>query len=345
MPKTKYKKAIRAGDHGQTAQFWVNYMDKVWLVLRFIRATKENDLDLHIACLAELCPLLFSYDHPNYARYVPAYYLLLLNLPKSHPGCEKLLQQNGLSVSRSDVQSSRTAVDMTIEQTINRHAKSHGGIIRFSRNFSAYFRWCVTRHTRATYVKATLDMADMSPNDENVHKDIRPSQIHATDDDVSKVLAVITGFINPFTVENKDALYCLSSGIQAPLDVVQDLLRADDVGQQAFKEFVHTRLVEKTLSFHSPIKRHNLKTSLEAIKKVTTTKLKIVQIRAERNLFGQLIMLSQKKRHQYRESLSISFGPRAMGVSYSRRHANQNRQVEDDASVGEGCSTIRSSSN
>ena len=68
-------------------------------------------------------------------------------------------------------------------------------------------------HTRATDIQATLNMADMSLNDENVHKDIRPSQIHATDDDVSKVLTAITGFINPFTVENKDALYCLSSSI------------------------------------------------------------------------------------------------------------------------------------
>ena len=133
-----YKKAIRTGEHGHTAQLWVNYM--VWLVLRFIRVTMEDDLDLHMACVAELCPLLFSYDHPNYARYVPADYLLLLNLPKSHPGCEKLLQQNGFSVSRSDVQSSRTAVDMTIEQTINRHAKSHGDIIGFHLQFSAYYR-------------------------------------------------------------------------------------------------------------------------------------------------------------------------------------------------------------
>ena len=26
-------------------------MDKIWLVLRFLRATKLNDLDLHVACL------------------------------------------------------------------------------------------------------------------------------------------------------------------------------------------------------------------------------------------------------------------------------------------------------
>ena len=35
---------------------------------------------------------------------------------------------------------SGTAVDQTIEQTMNRHAKSEGGIIGFSRNLQAYDR-------------------------------------------------------------------------------------------------------------------------------------------------------------------------------------------------------------
>ena len=65
-------------------------------------------------------------------------------------------------MSRSGVPFARNPVDITIEQTINRHAKSHGGIIGFSRNCAAYYRWCITRHSRAQYVEATSDMADMT---------------------------------------------------------------------------------------------------------------------------------------------------------------------------------------
>ena len=49
----------------------------------------------------------------------------MLNLEKTHPGAEDLLKNNGFSVNSSDVPSFRNAVDITIEKTINRHAKSH----------------------------------------------------------------------------------------------------------------------------------------------------------------------------------------------------------------------------
>ena len=73
--------------------------------------------------------MFFAYDHTNYARYVPVYLIILLNLSDTHPGCKELLEQNGFSVPRSSVPCSRNAVDITIEQNINRHAKSQGGII------------------------------------------------------------------------------------------------------------------------------------------------------------------------------------------------------------------------
>ena len=42
----------------------------------------------------------------------------MLNPEKTHPGAEDLLKNNGFSVNRSDVPSSRNALDITIEQTI-----------------------------------------------------------------------------------------------------------------------------------------------------------------------------------------------------------------------------------
>ena len=62
-----FKEKVRDGDFGKTPKCWMDYMDKIWLVLRFLSA------DLHVACLYKLCPLFFSYDHPNYARYTTLY--------------------------------------------------------------------------------------------------------------------------------------------------------------------------------------------------------------------------------------------------------------------------------
>ena len=110
-----FKESLRNGSLGKTAVFWINYTDIVWLLLTYIRATKENNYDPHLNTLFELCPLFFAYNHQNYSRYIPAYLITMLSLSETHPGAEDLLQNNGFSVSRSSVPSSRNPVDITIE--------------------------------------------------------------------------------------------------------------------------------------------------------------------------------------------------------------------------------------
>ena len=66
-------------------------MDKVWLLLRFLRDTKTNNFMAHLQCLQELCALFFAMDHQNYARYASACLFSLINLPHSHPGADDLL--------------------------------------------------------------------------------------------------------------------------------------------------------------------------------------------------------------------------------------------------------------
>lgn len=124
--------SIRRGEMGKTAQFWLQNMDVINMILALIKSTKENDLDLHIASLYELCPMFIAYDHCNYARYIPVYMMTLLNMSATHPGATELLQRNGFSVCRSSVPKCRNPVDITIEQTINKHAKCQGGIVGFS---------------------------------------------------------------------------------------------------------------------------------------------------------------------------------------------------------------------
>ena len=53
----------------------------------------------------------------------------LLNLQVAHPGADDILRKGALSVSRSNVPGSCNPIDMTIEQTINHHVKSAGGIV------------------------------------------------------------------------------------------------------------------------------------------------------------------------------------------------------------------------
>ena len=109
--------------------------------------------------------------------------------------------------------------------------------------------------------------------------------------DVKRVLGAISGFINPFgsSVEDNE-LYCLSSGIPAKPDIAKDLIEAQDIGRKAMEDFINTRLVEKSVGFHNPIKRNKLKTfaAIEVKKKLTSLQNKFSQIRAERKFLVSL---------------------------------------------------------
>ena len=77
-------------------------------------------------------------------------------------------------------------------------------------------------------------------------KELISSQIHQSEEDCQKATAAIRNFINHFTVENSDVLYCLCSGGPVPNDVCEDLISAEKTGDNAYKEFVKERLVEKS---------------------------------------------------------------------------------------------------
>ena len=214
---------------------------------------------------------------------MPACLVTMLNLSDTHPGALELLKNNGFSVSRSTVPLSRNPVYITNEQTINRHAKSHSGIIGFSRNYSAYYRWCVTRPFRAKYVEATLNMADMTTTETSVHKDLKSSQIKCSEEGVTNVKDTVMGFTDPFTVENKKELHCLSSGLPASSKVSINLLQAKEQGQSALAQFIKKRLIDKTVYFHDPVKQMKYKTCafMEKCQKVKSSQNKLAEVRAE----------------------------------------------------------------
>ena len=129
--------------------------------------------------------------------------------------------------------------------------------------------------------------------------------------DKQKVIAAITNFINPFEVENKSVLYCLSSGAPTPRDIEHDLLQADKLGKEAYSTFVKERIIERTKSYNAPIKRNNLKTfaTLVTSAKVTCKSRKTKQTTAARNVFGQLVLLALDHNIDMERVMRFPLGP------------------------------------
>jgi hypothetical protein len=93
-------------------------------------------------------------------------------------------------------------------------------------------------------------------------------------------------------MEQKDKLYCISSGASARSEIERDVILA--FGADAKVDFIIERL-EKHEKFFDSIKRLNLKTLSELTKKTTikSSQNKIIAYRQQSNIAFQLLVRSQ----------------------------------------------------
>ncbi len=297
----QYKREVRNGKLGKTAQFWITYIDHVWLVLTLIEAVKENDLDLYSQCLHVMSGLFFSFGGQNYARYLTFFSVYIANIEKTHPGSTDLLERGAISVARSFIPGNRCAVDKTMEETFMRHAKSHGGagsagLTGILTNYNSYQRWVRTTHVRTQFKEETLNMADMLPESQgNVkHHDLRPREIQRSEKCVEKAVDAVKSFLNPFEVEDKEHLYCISSGAPVPLHIEIDIMKAEEKGECAKQEFIDNRL-QKNAKFFEAVKKLNLKrfSDMNKTAKLQTKSNKVIEYKQQGTIAFTLLIQSQ----------------------------------------------------
>jgi hypothetical protein len=135
------------------------------------------------------------------------------NIDILHPGLREMLDKSGLSVQAQDRHPLRTATDQRVEQTINRDAKSAGGIKIFANDSNAILKWTLNRSEEGKNKAKLFEMAGMSLSNE-VYKSLRPSEILKSESYTTSVFNMLSKeYLNPFDVElDASFLYNLSSG-------------------------------------------------------------------------------------------------------------------------------------
>ena len=84
-------------------------------------------------------------------------------------------------------------------------------------------------------------------------------------------MSAIRNFTNPFTLVDKDHLYCLSSGAPASPEVEADVLRAEAAGKEAKDKFIQIRMKNSREVFFEPINKLRLKTMEASNKTIKLT--------------------------------------------------------------------------
>ena len=119
----EFKQSVRDGKLGKTPQFWLVF----WAHL----AVYDNNLDLRYYCYKFFLPLYFALHKTNYALHASYYVKMLENMGVLYAGLKDLLSEKGMSVQAQERFPVRVPVDQRGEQTLNRDAKTTGGIKYF----------------------------------------------------------------------------------------------------------------------------------------------------------------------------------------------------------------------
>ena len=73
------------------------------------------------------------------------------------------------------------------------------------------------------------------------HRELQASEMKKSREAVHRTQCVIKDLINPFTIADKENLYCISSGAPCSIEVRDDVLKADATGKKLKEEFIKER--------------------------------------------------------------------------------------------------------
>ena len=101
-------------------KFWNSYIKMVQHLLHFVRAAQQGNWDLHLSSIRYMLPWMFACNQTNYSRYLPAYYLEMVDLPNTHPAVHQVFLNGEFVVQRQDSHGiAQIPSHQTIESTFN----------------------------------------------------------------------------------------------------------------------------------------------------------------------------------------------------------------------------------
>ncbi|KAK6168761.1 hypothetical protein SNE40_019944 [Patella caerulea] len=305
-----YSQKTLAGEHGKTAKYWYTYVKMIRIFHLFSRSIHVGDHNLFTYCLFEMSSLFFSFNQPNYARWILRLHDNMMKIDETHPGLSEEFRNGALSIRRTPKDFSRSAVDITLEQTVNADAANRfSGISSFTNSIAARQRWSMSHYMRATIVGHVFEHLGIS-RAEDVTSELRQANIEKNTAHRNKIIEKIINMSNPFknNVE-QDILINISSGKAASSSTTDFLLNVYENGNKSRDKFI-SEVIADPSRFDKPIKRSKPSTfASDCTYKKRQKNGNIVQLKMERDMMGRLLYISLENKLDLMITLSYPLTP------------------------------------
>ena len=130
-----------------TFHYWQMILELELLGMAFVRAQREDNLELYVQCQRDMAPWFFALDHQNYSRWLAVHISNLENLP------ENLIDEwkQGWTFTKTSRPFSSMPLDQVHEQH-NAIVKGSGGAVGLTKNPGAFKKWMVAGPEQARLV-------------------------------------------------------------------------------------------------------------------------------------------------------------------------------------------------
>jgi len=234
-----------------TARLWIQYQKIVEILRAFIRSVRIGHWTLYLQSLCEMQAYLAAAGHNNYTKSLALFIPKMFELESTHPDVHAAFMNGFFPVRRSDGVWSGIFTDLFIEQVLMAGIKSSGGLTR-GRGFTESTRllFLLSRPICAEVSQSIFEIAGLSMNTGDGHRDLAKSRIRRDMSDIQKLLEVFVER-GPFS-KTTDKLVSLSTGLVAEESV--NVADAKNVGDKILASMVGHSVAEYKFSQRNQVK-------------------------------------------------------------------------------------------
>ena len=207
----KYSESVKMSS--RTSALWVQYMNMMDILRRYIRAERTGNWALHLQAIQEMLPYLAASGHNHYTKSATVYLQEMSNLKAQHPHVQQRFDEGFHVIRRSNRLWAGLPSDLIIEQVLMRSLKTSGGLTR-GRGMTEHQRllWLLSRPACAEVNQAMLEFTGVYYNTGEQNQDMTNARQVRDWKDTLTVLQYLQER-NPFSTD--PSLRSIATGVHA----------------------------------------------------------------------------------------------------------------------------------
>ena len=216
-------------------------------------------------------------------------------LETSDPDTWKALENGDFCVTKSSIPFCSIGPDHGIEQE-NRTMKVIGGITGITQKKATLDKFFLIVPELARLVNEFGEFNGVSIKQERTkHHDLVGTARNRIFRNAENMKNIILSQGNPFTVHQDEIVNLMTKAVMKD-EVKVSIINRDQIGQEAFEQFVNERINSDAKFFWDPMKKLSLKLFRNS-SKLVKTKIgeKVTELREERNLLARFLIIMRRR--------------------------------------------------